>query len=167
MTSRSQHISQRMLRRPLAAGMVTLYLAILFSPLASFATQSAMSSPVAARECSGDCNICGCSPESRATNTCCCSKKRQQQAHLHDDGQEGTADCCKKKTVEKKTVIACGCPCGDGKQASLSTGSSTEILPFHFTEQLHVPHTETTYTTLTQRLTARHGEPPDPPPKLV
>jgi hypothetical protein len=156
-----------MFRQLIAAGMTTLYLAIIFSPLAAFAMHSAIAAPVAGRECSGDCNICGCSPESRASNTCCCSKKRQQQAHAHEDDEDGTPDCCKKKPVEKKTVIACGCPCGNGKPATLSSVSSSEILPFHFSEKLSIPHTDTTFPTPTHRLTSRHGEPPDPPPRFI
>jgi hypothetical protein len=147
--------------------MAALYLAIIFSPLAAFAIHSPDTAPATVRECSGDCNLCGCSPESRASNTCCCSnKKRQQQAHLHEDDQNSKPDCCKKKPVEKKTVIACGCPCGKGQQAALSVNGSSELLPYHFTEQLSIPHTDTTYINLTRRLTSRHGEPPDPPPKL-
>src|SRR5450631_3906503 len=109
----SSHTATHPSRHILAAGMVALYLAIIFSPLASFATHSTNAAPVFARECSGDCNLCGCSPESRASNTCCCSKKRQQQARAHEDNKDGTPDCCKKKPVETKTVIACGCPCGN------------------------------------------------------
>jgi hypothetical protein len=156
-----------MIRYIIATGMTALYLAIINSPLGSFAMHSTGTTPVVIRECSGDCNLCGCSPESRASNTCCCSNKRQQQAHIHEDGEDGSADCCKKKPVEKKTVIACGCPCGNGKQAALSASGASEILPFHFTEQFSTPHTETTFTNPTQRLTSRHGDPPDPPPKLV
>lgn len=161
----STHTVKHSFRHTIAAGMTVLYLAIIFSPLASFAMQSTGTAPVVSRECSGDCNLCGCLPESRASNTCCCSKKRQQQAHIHEDGEDGTPDCCKKKHVEKKTVIACGCPCGSGKQAALSASGTSEVLPFHFTEQFSIPQTETTYSNPTQQLSSRFGEPPDPPPK--
>jgi hypothetical protein len=167
MSNLSLHSARRSFRHTIAAGMTALYLAMIFSPLVPFAMQSTGTDPVVVRECSGDCNLCGCSPESRAANTCCCSKKRQQQAHLHDDGEDGTADCCKKDSVAKKAVIACGCPCGSGKQATLSSSGTSETLPFHFTEQFGTPHTETTFTTPAQRLTSRHNDPPDPPPKLV
>jgi hypothetical protein len=173
-----------MLRQIIAAGMTALYLMIIFTPLASFAMSGTKSAAIGIRECTGDCDLCGCSPESRASHTCCCSKKRQQQAHAHDDNQEGasdccnkksephptadkTADCCKKDSAPKKPVIiACGCPCGNKKQAPLSTGSSSEILPFHFTEQFTIPETNTTFSNLIQRLTSRLREPPDPPPQI-
>lgn len=161
------HTAKPLIRHIIAAGMTVLYLAMIFSPLASFAMHSAKSTITAIRECAGDCNLCGCSPESRASNTCCCSKKRAQQAHAHEDEDNDTADCCKKKPVEKKTVIACGCPCGGEKQAALTIVGTSEVLPFRFTEQFSIPDTKTIYSNLTHRLTSRHGEPPDPPPKLV
>jgi hypothetical protein len=154
------------LRNVIAAGMTALYLVIIFSPLMPFAMHSAGATRAVVRECSGDCNLCGCSPESRASHTCCCSKKRQQMASTHED-DEDTADCCKRDSGARKTVIACGCPCGSQKQAALSAGGSSEILPFQFTERLKLPHTSTSFYSLSRQLTSRHGEPPDPPPKLV
>jgi hypothetical protein len=48
----------------------------------------------------------------------------------------------------------------------MSTTGSLEVLPFHFTENLITPHTETSFSPLANRLTSRHCEPPDPPPRL-
>lgn len=166
MSSIHAHTVKRSLRHIIAAGMTALYLAIVFSPLAPFVTHSTAAAPMAIRECSGDCNLCGCSPESRASSTCCCARKKQQQAHHHED-DEDAADCCKKDPVKKKTVIACGCPCNNGKQAALAVSGTSEVLPFHFTERISIPHSITSFYSLTHRLTSRHGEPPDPPPKLV
>ena len=160
------HTSRRLFCHIIAVGMTALYLAIIFGPLASFAMHSAGAAPVIIRECSGDCNLCGCSPESRASNTCCCSKKRQQQAHIHDDTEADEPECCKKERADKKTVIACGCPCGNGKQAAFTTGGTSEVLPFHFTETFSIPSSDTTFSNLTHRLKTRLVEPPDPPPKF-
>jgi len=165
MSKQPSHTAKTLFRRVIAAGMTVLYLLMVFSPLASFAMPGTKSAAMGIRECVGDCDLCGCSQESRAANTCCCSKKRQQQTHIHDDGEDETADCCKKDSVAKKTVIACGCPCGDGKQAALSSSGTSEILPFHFTEQFSIPHTDTTFSNPIYRLASRHGEPPDPPPQ--
>jgi hypothetical protein len=162
----SPHIRRNMLRRVIAAGVTALYLALVISPLASCAMHVPNFADAGGRECSGDCNLCGCSPESRTNHTCCCSMKRKQQAHAHEDDQDGTPDCCKKKLVEKKTVIACGCPCGSGKKAALTTGSSSEVLPFHFNESFAIPYSDATFSNPTHRLISRHGEPPDPPPRL-
>ncbi|MBL0224933.1 MAG: hypothetical protein IPQ16_04950 [Geobacteraceae bacterium] len=144
--------------------MTALYMVIIFSPLLPFAMHSAGAAQVTVRECSGDCNLCGCSPESRVSNTCCCSKMRQQTACVHED-EEDTDDCCKNDSSAKKTVIACGCPCGSQKQDALSTGGSSEILPYHFTDLFSPHHAFTSFTSFAHRLTSRHGEPPDPPPE--
>jgi hypothetical protein len=143
-----------------------MYLLMVLSPLASLAMHSKVVAHAVTGECVGDCDICGCSLENRTNHTCCCSKKRQQLAHALEDAEDGRPDCCKKKPVNKKTVIACGCPCGNGKHAALSASSSSEVLPFQFTEQLRLSHTDTTFANPTHRLTSRHGEPPDPPPRL-
>jgi hypothetical protein len=166
MYNSSLHNASRSLRRMITATLTAVYLLITLSPLSSIAMHSKVVAHAVTGECSGDCNICGCSAENRANHTCCCAKKRQQQAHVHEDDEDGAADCCKKKPVKKKTVIACGCPCGSGKQAVLSASGTSEVLPFHFTEQFKTPHTETTFTDPTQQLTSRFGDPPDPPPKL-
>jgi len=162
----TRHSVWNRLRPVIAAGMTVLYLAIVMTPLASFAMHPAGSSQAAIRECSGDCGLCGCSPESRAANTCCCAKKRQQEAHIHDSDEQDVPDCCKTEQHEKKeTVISCGCPCGNGKPFILTTSGSSDILPFHFTEQINIPHSDTLFANLVPRLTSRHGEPPDQPPK--
>jgi len=167
MSALPSHTDKYAFRQIIAAGMTLFYLSLVFSPLVSFAMHGTKASITVTRECTGDCNLCGCSPESRASNTCCCSKKRQQQAHTHEDDEDGTADCCKKKPAEKKTVIACCCPCGGGKQTAMSSSSSFEVLPYHFTESLGIPHSVTSFSPLIHRLTTRLSEPPVPPPKLA
>lgn len=146
--------------------MMAIYLMVAISPMASAALRSKMVAHAITGECSGDCSICGCSPEARANHTCCCAKKLQaqenSQAHK-DDADE--PECCKKKHA-KTTVIRCGCPCGSGKQAALSIGGTSEVLPYQFTESFILPDTDTTFSNLPHRLTSRYGDPPDPPPKL-
>lgn len=167
MSTPSSHTMKRSMRGIIATMLMVIYLMISLSPLASLAMYSKSVAHTVTGECSGDCSICGCSPESRANHTCCCARKRQQ-AHAHEDDAAGTPACCKKKPVNKTTVIAsCGCPCGNGKQAVLSAVSMSELMPFHFTEQFTIPHTDTIFSTPPQRLTSRVGDPPDPPPKLL
>jgi hypothetical protein len=154
-------------RRLMAAVMAVLYILVVFSPVASLSIHPASTAHATEIECSGDCNICGCSLESRTNKTCCCSKKREQQMHAPENSEADTPDCCRKASVpQKQVIISCGCPCGGGKQSVMSTAGSLEVLPFHFTENLIIPHSETSFSPHTNRLTSRHGEPPDPPPKL-
>ena len=168
MTSAPLHTVRLVLRHIIAVGMMTLYLMSIFSPLASFAMNGTDSAATAIRECSGDCNTCGCSQESRAANICCCSMKRQQQAHLHDDIDADEPECCKKEREEsRKTVISCGCPCGNEKQFLLSSVSTSEVLPFHFSETFGRSTADTIFTNPAHRPTNLHGETPTPPPKLA
>jgi len=166
MSNSSGHNAIRPMRRMIAAILTVTYLLIASSPLASLAMHSKVVVHAVTGECSGDCDICGCSLESRASKTCCCSKKRQQQAHIHEDVEDVSPDCCKKVPAKTKTIIACGCPCGNAKQVALSASCTSEVVPFNFTECFNVPHTGTIFSKSTHRLTSRHGEPPDPPPKL-
>src|SRR6185369_1362755 len=161
MSMPATHSLLRSKRSIIAATLTAIYLMISLSPLSSLVMHSKTVAHAIAGECSGDCNICGCSPERRANQTCCCAKTRQQQAHSHEDGEDDTPDCCKKKQTEKKTVIACGCPCGSGKQVTLSAAGASEALPFHFTEQFNIPHTDTTFSNPMQHLTSRLNDPPD------
>jgi len=147
---------------------------IVMSPLASLAMYSKTALHLVTGECSGDCDICGCSPESRANHTCCCAKKNQKRA--------AKPDCCAKKTdkqnavepgVQQKpdsnrseTVFKCGCPCGTGKVLSLTGFGSNELLPVAAGVRIEPQAAETLFTSLSHRLASRHGDPPDPPPRL-
>jgi len=94
MTALRTHTAKRKLRRPIAGIMTLIYILITLMPLAPLAMHSKSVVHAVTGECSGDCNICGCSPVSRANNTCCCARKKQQQAaaaQLADD------DCCSSK----------------------------------------------------------------------
>jgi len=147
--------------------LTVIYLMMALSPLAPLVMHSPVAALAVTGECSGDCDICGCSLESRSNHTCCCAKKRQQQAHLHEGDEDGTPQCCKKKPVAREIIIACGYPCGSGKTVAITASGTLEALPFHFTEQFSIPCTKTMYPLTGPRLISRHGEPPDPPPRLT
>jgi len=174
----------------------TVYLLIVMSPLAPLAMQSKVVAHAVTGECSGDCDICGCSLESRASKTCCCAKKQRQQMSIAETAamslcstQPATPpapqkkSCCAKNALpldndhdhyqkpeheESKTVTVfkCGCPCGKGKLLALTGFGSNELRPINDLERIEIPHEETLYADLSHRLTSRHGEPPDPPPRL-
>jgi hypothetical protein len=185
---------------------------IVMSPLAPLAMHSKVVAHAVTGECSGDCDICGCSLESRANHTCCCAKKKQHQAsiarfsgdtccapkaatapaavkgsccaasqpaepvaakndccaknkqHQHDENVQEPQD--KEERSKNETVYKCGCPCGKGKLLALNCFGSNELLPINFIERIELPHIATIYADLSHRLASRHGEPPDPPPRL-
>lgn len=154
-------------RSIVAITLALLYLMISLSPLASLAMHSKTVAHAITGECSGDCTTCGCPAESSSTRSCCCSRKQQQQARVHEDEHDATPDCCKKAPAKKRIMIAsCGSPCGGGKQIAISTSGTSELLPYHFPERFTLPYTGTSFTNPTDRLTSRHDDPPDPPPKL-
>jgi hypothetical protein len=186
-----------------------IYLVIVLSPLAPFAMYSKVVAHAVTGECSGDCDICGCSLMDRANHSCCCAKKKQMQTGVANmsSGEcsspkgatapataKGTTsqsaepvvakkDCCSKTvqhphdekaqepvqkaaTTKSETVYKCGCPCGKGKLLALAGFGSNELLPIDASERIEIPHVETLYEDLSHRLASRHGEPPDPPPRL-
>ncbi len=78
----NSHTHKRARRSIIAGILAAIYLLIALSPLASFAIYSKSMAHALTNECSGDCNICGCSAESRANRTCCCARKIQQQENF-------------------------------------------------------------------------------------
>jgi len=165
MSTASHCICKRPSRGTVATIMLIVYLMISLSPLSALALHSSHNGHGKAVECSGDCNLCGCSPENRAAKTCCCSKKlAQQAARQHDDADD--PDCCKTDTPRVTTVItACGCPCNKGTSAVLTSAVSGEIIPFVFAEQFPVSLADTSYPLLRYPLHSRHIEPAVPPPQ--
>jgi hypothetical protein len=162
------HTKMYPMRGIIATMLTIIYMMVVLSPLTSLAMNSKTLIHALTGECTGDCDTCGCSIERRDSHTCCCAMKKKQQAHIHDDVDVDGPECCKKERTEnKKTVIACGCPCGGGKQASLTASGTSEVLPFHFTELFNLPHTDTTFSDPAHRLASRHNKPPEPPPKSV
>ena len=71
-------------RRFLAALLLTaVYLTVTLTPLAPLALQSPSLAHAITGECSGDCDICGCSAETRANRTCCCAQNRRGNTIRH------------------------------------------------------------------------------------
>jgi hypothetical protein len=94
MISPPSHRARCSFRRFSAVILTTVYILIVMSPLASFAMLSKTVVHAVTGECSGDCDICGCSLESRANHTCCCAKKKQMQAR---DANLSTRENCSLK----------------------------------------------------------------------
>jgi hypothetical protein len=143
--------------------LTSIYLVITMSPLAPIAMRSPLIAHAVTGECIGNCDVCGCSPEMRANHICCCWKKKQQQAHQH----QYVADCCKNKKHHKMTISTCNCPCGSNKLPGLMGAQNFEQLPYRYTEGEIALHEDSLSSFLRYCMTDRHGDPPDPPPKLA
>ncbi|MGC2062053.1 MAG: hypothetical protein WA610_03680 [Thermodesulfovibrionales bacterium] len=81
---------------------MTIYLMIMLSPLAM---HSKVFAHAMTGECSGDCNICGCSLESRVNRTCCCAVKKQKQSGF---AKLTTGGCCTPNAAAHATAKS-GC----------------------------------------------------------
>ncbi len=79
------------LHRHITAYTLTLlYILITLTPLSPLALKSARIAHAVTGECSGDCDIDGCSLESRANHTCCCWQKKLKQAGLSKNPSTGS-----------------------------------------------------------------------------
>ena len=145
--------------------LTVIYLLINLSALTPLAIWSPTVAHAVTGECAGDCDICGCSPDRRASHTCCCWQKKLKQQHNHDD--ENLPECCKKKRRVAKPMLTCNCPCGSNKQFGLGGAEKLEHLPYHFTAGIPFSYGDILARVYKSRLTLRYGDPPDPPPKVV
>ena len=152
----------------MALVLTIVYMGITMSPLAPFAMHSKVIAHAVTGECSGDCDICGCSPERRANHTCCCALKKQREQHAHEEGDKEIPECCRKKQdTDKVTILKCNCPCGNSKHAALfGIATTEELLPARGIEHSYSPMEQRLQHNLLPRLASRHSDPPDPPPRL-
>lgn len=137
------------------------YVMLTLSPLAPLAMKSPRVAHAVTGECSGNCNICGCSAERRASHTCCCWMKKMKHQHDTDN-----ASCCKKKMPHRMAMISSCCPCGGDKHPFLPGAESSEHLPYRFVEVVVMDY-DTLLSTWGKRMSGRDFDPPDPPPKLL
>ena len=176
------HTERFSYRRASAFVLAAVYLLIVFSPLASLAMQSDRIAHAVTGECTGDCNTCGCSMESRANHTCCCARKKMKEQHpelVQPEADE--PECCRKIREESadadshdrqepsrtETVLKCGCPCDGGPHFTLGTVGSSEIIPYYYSGRIAVPYHDTCYTDRSYSAVSRYADPPDPPPRQL
>jgi hypothetical protein len=95
-----------------------------------------------------------------ATNDCCAKNGRYQHNKNFQEAQ------IKEDRSKSKTFYKCGWPCGKGKLLALTGAGSSELLPYIYADKIVPPHEDTHFSNLSQRMTTRHADPPDPPPKL-
>jgi hypothetical protein len=152
----------KLFSRPIVALLLTvIYSLIIMGPLAPLALKSPRVAHAVTGECSGNCEIDGCSAERRASRTCCCWIKKLKQ----EQAKKNVPECCRKKQ-NKTPMFTCNCPCGGKKLPGLAGAERTEVLPYRFAEEIVTPDVNAHFTSYGKRLTDHHGDPPDPPPKL-
>ncbi len=140
--------------------LVVVYTMITMSPLAPLALRSPRVAHAAAGECSGNCEVCGCSAERRANHTCCCWMKK-----LKRQKNSGYTSCCKKRMRHRMTMISCNCPCGGNGQPFLPSSENSEHLPCRYSEVIVMEY-DTLLSASSCPMAYRDIDPPDPPPKL-
>jgi hypothetical protein len=159
-------------RAHIALVLTVAYMAIVVSPLATLTIGSRLFAHAVA-ECSGECSICGCSPERSAAKLCCCWKKKLIDEQEHREGK--ASHCCKKKDADtcstKKEgaaapVISCGFPCGNQNQL-VWNGDGLDLLPYRFVQQSIAFHEDTPSPFRRKSPPDCYETPPDPPPRLV
>ena len=141
--------------------LIAIYLLIVLSPLAPLALHSPALAHALTGECAEDCRVCGCSPERSAARACCCWQKKLKKEEARKE------HCCKKKGSHSKQQSITTCPCGSGKTIAFSGPVNDELLPYHFTALITNHHSPACGQNPPGRLADRHGDPPDPPPKLT
>jgi len=110
----------------------------------------------------------------------CCNKpagkeslkvaKRSRPDSRHDghDDHEATDPAAADERPEPDSTVASisNCPCGSGKHLLLGGADNVQHLPSIHAGGLPALQTPDHVPCPNDRLTSRHGEPPDPPPKL-
>lgn len=118
--------------------LTTIYLLIVFTPLAPLAMQSKLIAHAVTGECSGDCRIDGCSLERSASHTCCCRQK--QKSKNCESHQHSSTGCRGARPAQKTEVPAhgagyCASPvreahegCDESKSVSSPTPQKKRII---------------------------------------
>ena len=112
--------------------LTTIYLLIVFSPLATLAMQSKLITHAVTGECTGDCRIDGCSLERSADHTCCCGQKKRHE--IIDSHHHSNADVCNTHPalpteVSKKGSSGCSAHARDTHEDAVESESISSPTP--------------------------------------
>ena len=192
---------KRFHHRSISFILTAAYLLLTLSPLASLSARSKPFFQTLAKECSGDCRLCGCSTERSASRSCCCWQKKRAEANNLSPCEtnkscptaaarpavEASGSCCSKPSPKDDlenevppvaqadppagdatpSVSISTCPCGSGKDLAFFGSERSQHMPFRYLSGLPLQQITRFSFLQPERLASRHGEPPDPPPKLV
>lgn len=144
--------------------LTTVYLLVIFSPLASLAFQSHLTGHKVAGECSGDCSVDHCSLERSAAHSCCCWKKKQLEstdAHRHAETVTAPTHHVQMTEAPKKKGSCCDEPAEENREegsmspaepapssqnkrittiSSSSCGDGTPFVLSNFEGSYHIPY---------------------------
>jgi len=96
------------------------------------------------------------------------AKKKADCSHDDHDGHDGTTATADNGAgdQEKSVTSISSCPCGSGKHLFFWGSENIQHLPSIFAGGIPLLQNHDHASLPPDRLTSRHGEPPDPPPKL-
>lgn len=155
----------KIINRYIIAGiLIAIHIMITVVPVTTLAMWSTTVMHPISTECSGDCDVCGCSPESRASHTCCCRQKNMKdKQHAGHEGSE--ANNREKAQNNTETTLSCNCPCENGNLLALWVLNNFESLPYQFNGEIYSPQEGLLSQSFHPHLKTRYCQPPKPPPK--
>jgi len=137
--------------------LTVIFLVITISPLAIVARGFVAGSRTGSGESSGECEICNCSPERRATHKCCCWQKKPKQERQLEIG------CCQKSKGSTTAFLTKTCKCRNNRQSVMWDENGFEFLPYHFIITAFAFDEGKLIQSPPGNLSEHTGEPPVPP----
>ncbi|GFE61894.1 hypothetical protein AOG2_24820 [Geobacter sp. AOG2] len=125
MVCKSPHRRRNCFRHLSALVLGAIYIVIVLAPLAPMALHFKTVAHAVTGECSGDCAICGCSPETRG-KTCCCVRKHR---FLEDRAAAAKQGCCATKSTPHAEPAARKPTCCSTKPAPPEPPEDSAALP--------------------------------------
>ena len=106
-----------------------------------------------------------------AKGDCCAAPKVEKPVVAKNDccsksSDKKTGAVQKEKSTKAELVYKCGNRCGTGKQFVFAGAGTSELLPYIYSQRIAPPHEGTRFFSFSHRMTSRHTEPPEPPPRL-
>ena len=114
--------------------------------------------------CSGDHQLCGCSPERVAAHTCCCSQ--QQPACCASQAHPGKDRLAKGEGKPASPSLSIA-PCGDAAKFTVTSLDQLKFVPAAAWPVIAVRYTQVFPSPFGATVASRFPEPPDPPPQLL
>lgn len=101
-------------------------------------------------------------PAAKVAGNCC--SKLPPAGHVNDSAPSVQTDSAPKNDVRAISISTC--PCGSGKDLLVISGEQAHHIPARFISGMAIgPATQLSFRQ-PEQLASRHGEPPDPPPKV-